>query len=114
MDMIESYSFNRWGYVKPHAITEYGGIEKNEFSLIRNMQSIRSQNAMIFGLLDRQDRLEISIPFTTDNATWHITENNYMPYKAVLWRAENMVYLKKKLQDGCIRIVSTLSVMERY
>lgn len=98
MDMIESYSFNRWGYVKPHAITEYGGIEKNEFSLIRNMQSIRSQNAMIFGLLDRQDRLEVSIPFTTDNATWHITEkNNYMPYKAVLWRAENMGVPKKEI-----------------
>ena len=63
---------------------------------------------MIFGLLDRQDRLEVSIPFTTDNATWHITEkNNYMPYKAVLWRAENMGVPKKKLQDGCIRIVFT-------
>ena len=49
------------GIYKPHAITEYGGIAKNEFSLIQNMQSIRSQNAMIFGLLDREDRLEISI-----------------------------------------------------
>ena len=61
MDLIETYSFSRWGFIKPHAITEYGGIAKNEFSLIQNMQSIRSQNAMIFGLLDREDRLEISI-----------------------------------------------------
>ena len=98
MDLIETYSYQRWGYIKPHAITEYGGIEVSEFSLIRNMQSIRSQNAMIFGLLDREDRLEISIPFTTDNATWHITKaNNYLPYKAVLWRAENMGVPKNQI-----------------
>ncbi len=98
MDLIETYSHQRWGFIKPHAITEYGGIEVSEFSLIRNMQSIRSQNAMIFGLLDREDRLEISIPFTTDNAKWHINEaNNYLPYKAVLWRAENMGVPKNQI-----------------
>ena len=98
MDLVETYSYKRWGIIKPHAITEYGGIAKKEFSLISNMQSIRSQNAMIFGLLDREDRLEISIPFTTDNATWHITKaNNYLPYKAVLWRAENMGVPKNQI-----------------
>jgi len=98
MDLIETYSHQRWGFIKPHAITEYGGIEVSEFSLIRNMQSIRSQNAMIFGLLDREDRLEISIPFTTDNAKWHINKaNNYLPYKAVLWRAENMGVPKNQI-----------------
>jgi hypothetical protein len=62
------------------------------------MQSIRSQNDMIFGLLDREDRLEISIPFTTDNAKWHITKaNNYLPYKAVLWRPENMGVPKNQI-----------------
>ena len=98
MDLIETYSYQRWGFVKPHAITEYGGIVQKEFSLINNVQSIRSQNAMIFGLLDREDRLEISIPFTTDNAKWHITkQNNYQPYKAVLWRPENMGVPKKEI-----------------
>jgi len=98
MDLIETYSHQRWGFIKPHAITEYGGIEVSEFSLIRNMQSIRSQNAMIFGLLDREDRLEISIPFTTDNAKWHITKaNNYLPYKAVLWRPENIGVPKNQI-----------------
>jgi len=98
MDLVETYSYQRWGIIKPHAITEYGGIAKKEFSLISNMQSIRSQNAMIFGLLDREDRLEISIPFTTDNATWHITKaNDYLPYKAVLWRAENMGVPKNQI-----------------
>ena len=98
MDLVETYSYQRWGIIKPHAITEYGGIAKKEFSLISNMQSIRSQNAMIFGLLDREDRLEISIPFTTDNAKWHITKaNDYLPYKAVLWRAENMGVPKNQI-----------------
>ena len=98
MDMIETYSMNRWGYVKPHAITEYGGIVKNEFTLVRNMQSIRAQNGMIFGLMDREDRLEISIPFNTDEAKWHITEKNkYLPYKAVLWRPENMGVPKSEI-----------------
>jgi hypothetical protein len=96
--MIETYSFNRWGYIKPHAITEYGGIVKNEFTLVSNMQSIRAQNAMIFGLFDREDRLEISIPFNTDEASWHITkQNNFLPYKAVLWRPENMGVPKKDI-----------------
>jgi hypothetical protein len=62
------------------------------------MQSIRAQNGMIFGLMDREDRLEISIPFNTDEAKWHITEkNNYLPYKAVLWRPENMGVPKKEI-----------------
>ena len=98
MDLVETYSYQRWGIIKPHAITEYGGIAKKEFSLISNVQSIRSQNAMIFGLFDREDRLEISIPFTTDNAKWHITKiNNYLPYKAALWRPENMGVPKKEI-----------------
>ena len=90
MDLIETYSMYKWGKVKPHAITEYGGIEGQAFSIIKNMQSIRSQNSMIFGLLDREDRIEISIPFTVGKATWHITKvNDYLPYKAVLWRGQN-------------------------
>tara|TARA_B110000285_G_C15002905_1_gene552352 strand:- start:49 stop:1149 length:1101 start_codon:yes stop_codon:yes gene_type:complete len=32
--------------------------------------------------------MEIAMPFTTGKSTWHITEeNNYMPYKAVLYKA---------------------------
>ena len=87
LDMIETYSYVKWGIIKPHAITEFGGIENDEFSDLSNIQSIRSQNAMLFGLLERTDRMEIAIPFTTGKSTWHITEeNNYMPYKAVLYK----------------------------
>jgi len=98
MDLIENYSFSRWGFIKPHAITEYGGIAKKEYSDIKNVQSIRSQNNMIFGLLDREDRLDISLPFTEGKATWHLTKaNNYLPYKAVLWKPINMGVPKNEI-----------------
>jgi hypothetical protein len=87
LDLIETYSYAKWGVVKPHVISEFGGIEDSQYSDINNIQSIRSQNSMIFGLLEREDRIEISIPFTTGKATWHITaKNNYMPYKAALYK----------------------------
>jgi hypothetical protein len=51
------------------------------------VQSIRSQNAMLFALFERQDVTELTIPFTTGKSTWHITAaNNYLPYKAVLYK----------------------------
>jgi hypothetical protein len=68
-------------------ISEFGGIAGSTYSDINNVQSIRSQNAMLFGLLERQDVTELTIPFTTGKSTWHITEaNNYLPYKAVLFK----------------------------
>ncbi|MDX9747808.1 MAG: T9SS type A sorting domain-containing protein [Paludibacter sp.] len=88
MDMIETYSYYKWGYVKPHAITEYGAADSDskQYDNVYLMQGIRSQNHMIFQLLERQDRLEISIPFIVGKATWHITSaNNYNPYHSVLF-----------------------------
>jgi len=88
LDLIETYSYFKWGIIKPHAITEFGGIVNGDYTDINNIQSIRSQNSILFGLLERTDRMEIAIPFTTGKSTWHITEeNNYMPYKAVLYKA---------------------------
>lgn len=87
LDLIESYSFQKWGIIKPHVISEFGGIVGSTYSDIDNVQSIRSQNAMLFGLFERQDVTELTIPFTTGKSTWHITEaNNYLPYKAVLYK----------------------------
>lgn len=87
LDLIESYSFQKWGIIKPHVISEFGGIFGSNYSDISNVQSIRSQNAILFGLLERQDVTELTIPFTTGKSTWHITEaNNYLPYKAVLFK----------------------------
>jgi len=88
MDLVETYSFYKWGYVKPHAITEYGSTDgdSKQYENVYIMQATRSQNHMIFQLLDRQDKLEISIPFIVGKATWHITpDNNYNPYHSILF-----------------------------
>lgn len=94
LDLIENYSYIKWGSVKPHAITEYGAIEDgygDDYSDIASAQTMVSINHILFNLLNREDRLVNSIPFITGKATWHITaENNYQPYQAVLWKPTNI------------------------
>jgi len=94
LDMIEAYSYVKWGTVKPHAITEYGGIESgfgDGYSDVANAQSLISINHLIFNLLERENDMLISIPFTTDKSTWHINEgNNYQPYTPVLFKPTNL------------------------
>jgi len=94
LDLIEAYSHIKWGTIRPHAITEYGGIERgygSEYSDIASSQGIRSFNHMIFNLLERQNDLLISIPFVTDKSTWHLNAgNNYQPYGPVLFRPSNL------------------------
>ncbi|BAX78437.1 T9SS type A sorting domain-containing protein [Labilibaculum antarcticum] len=94
LDLIETYSFAKWGVVKPHAITEFGGIEKgygDAYSDVKSVQSIKSINHILFNLLDRENNMMIAIPFIGSKATWHITKaNNYQPYGSVLWRPKNL------------------------
>jgi hypothetical protein len=94
LDMIETYSYKKWGVVKPHAITEYGAIEDgygDDYSEIASSQTLRSINHILFNLLEREDRLVNSIPFITGKANWHINEaNNYQPYGAVLYIPTNI------------------------
>ncbi|WPR73352.1 T9SS C-terminal target domain-containing protein [Algoriphagus sp. NG3] len=94
LDLIENYSYIKWKQVKPHAISEYGAIEKgygDNYSDLASIQTVRSINHILFGLLEREDLMEISVPFITGKAEWHINEvNNYQPYQAVLWKPTNI------------------------
>lgn len=94
LDLIETYSNIKWGTVKDHAITEYGGIESgygSDYSDIANAQSVKAINGILFNLLERENNMAISIPFITDKSTWHITAaNNYQPYGAVLFKPSNI------------------------
>lgn len=94
MDLVNTYSYIKWGEVKPLAISEYGAIEKgygDNYSDLASIQTVRSINHILFELLDRQDKMLISIPFITGKATWHLTaQNNYQPYGAVLWKPTNI------------------------
>ncbi len=90
LDLVETYSYAKWGVVKPHALTEYGGIEQgygDTYSDIRSAQSLRSINHLLFNFLEREDDVLISIPFITDKSTWFLNAaNNYEPYGPALWR----------------------------
>ncbi|KXX69416.1 hypothetical protein [Flammeovirga sp. SJP92] len=94
LDIIETYSFIKWGRIKPHAITEYGGITKgfeDHFTDVESIQSIRSINHMIFNFLDRENVMDISIPFITDKSPWHLTKAyDYQPYSACLMVPTNL------------------------
>ncbi|WP_063851056.1 carbohydrate-binding protein [Flammeovirga sp. SJP92] len=94
LDLIETYSHAKWGTVKPHAITEYGAIASgygDNYSDIESIQTVRGINHMLFNLLDRENKIEISIPFITDKSTWHLTPgNNYQPYGAALFIPTNI------------------------
>ena len=93
LDLIETYSYVKWGEVKPHALTEYGGIENgygDTYSDIRSAQSLRSINHLLFNFLEREDDILISIPFITDKSEWFLDpSNNYEPYGGALWRLDN-------------------------
>lgn len=105
LDLIETYSWVKWRKVKPHALTEYGGIFRGTDELDGNgnpkgiyppgwndgkaVQSVRSNNHIIFNLLNRENDLLISVPFVTDKSEWYMNEgNNYTPYGAVILRPE--------------------------
>jgi len=92
MDLIETYSHFKWNTVKPHALTEYGGIidgfEGVDYSDERSSQELPSLNHLLFSALDREDRILTSIPFITGKATWFYQENNFQPYSAAMWRPD--------------------------
>ncbi|WP_163937819.1 hypothetical protein [Paraferrimonas sp. SM1919] len=101
LDLIETYSHYKWGYVKPHSITEYGTIIKNKnendehydtkYSQWANSIRIKSMNQFLIELLNREERILTSIPFLTDNAPWHWQSPNIGDgdaYNASLWRPD--------------------------
>ncbi|MCF2948041.1 carbohydrate binding domain-containing protein [Paraglaciecola aquimarina] len=91
IDMMETYSHITLGVVKPHAITEYGGIVKGypiEYSAEQSSQSLRSYNHLLFQFLNREDRLLTSTPFITDTAKWFYEANDFNPYPWVVLRPD--------------------------
>lgn len=91
IDMIEAYSFIKWGEVKPHAITEYGGIIDGyplAYSDEKSAQELRSYNHILFSLLEREDRILTSTPFITGISKWFLDANNFNPYSATVLRPD--------------------------
>lgn len=92
LDLIETYGFKIWGQPKPFALTEFGGIVKGwpkEYSPEKHSQEIRAVNHLLFGFFDRQDRIDIAVPFITTISPWYWSESDsYHPYVADLWRPD--------------------------
>ncbi|MFV9798896.1 beta-porphyranase A [Phocaeicola vulgatus] len=105
LDLMENYSFIRLGKVLPLAVTEYGGIDNTSkgYNPIASVRTVASFNHILFNLLEREDKMLISIPFVSDKAEWHITKQyNFEPYGAALFVANNPHDLKNtawKLND---------------
>lgn len=89
LDLIETYSYAKWGEVKPHALTEYGGNEQgygDEYSDIKSAQSLRTINHLLFNFLEREDDVLVSIPFITDKSEWFLQPGSCEPYGGALWK----------------------------
>ncbi|EWH08972.1 Beta-agarase [Catenovulum agarivorans DS-2] len=102
IDLIETYSYIKWGEVKPHAITEYGGIIDGygvEYSAEKSSQELRSYNHLLFSFLEKEDRLLTSIPFITGIAKWYYQANNFHPYSATVLRPDPAKIVNGKVLD---------------
>ncbi len=106
MDLIEAYSHDKYGVVKPHLISEYGKttkawIRNNQgivppYSQSRDGEIIKSINGMLFQLLEKPDRLLKSVPFIVAKFNWFYNignnpNNNPYPW-AILRRLGNGQY----------------------
>lgn len=93
LDLIESYSYQKWGIVKPHLISEYGyttkGLQGQPYSAALNGICLTSYNNILMSLLDKPDRLLKAVPFITGKATWFYKDSRNPdghPYPWVLLR----------------------------
>ncbi|WNJ20429.1 T9SS type A sorting domain-containing protein [Pontibacter sp. G13] len=75
LDMIEAYSFEKLGVVKPIAVTEFGRLVESQpgwvaggsvsnYEPVENSQAVRSQNHMVMSFMDRAENLLVAIPFS--------------------------------------------------
>ena len=91
IDMVEAYSYIKWGEIRDHAITEYGGIIEGyplEYSPEKSSQELRSYNHLLFSMLEREDRILTTVPFITGASSWFYEANNFHPYSAAVVRPD--------------------------
>jgi len=103
LDLVETYGATLWGTPKPHALTEYGDIPKGfgkAYSDAAASAHLNSLNHLLFGFLERPDRIAISIPFITAKSPWfyNLPENNFEPYSVDLWRPD-----PDRIVDGVVK-----------
>jgi len=74
LDMVETYSHQLWGQVKPLVISEYGGrdhtTERDTWSPQRDWVFMKALTPMLMTFMDRPDRIEKTIPFIVTSFDW--------------------------------------------
>lgn len=73
LDMIEHYSYLKFNVRKPFCISEYGSllqIQDKPYSRARDWHNIRSFSTIMMQLMERQDVIEMALPFMLVKATW--------------------------------------------
>jgi len=74
LDLIEAYSYKKWGIVKPHLISEYGytakGLVGKPYSEELNGTCLRSYNNLLMGFLSKPDRMLKAVPFICGESNW--------------------------------------------
>ncbi|WNJ20431.1 polysaccharide lyase family protein [Pontibacter sp. G13] len=112
MDLIEAYSFEELGVVKPLAITEYGRLVKSQpgwkpggkvsnYEPVENSQAVRSQIHMVMNFMERADNMMIAVPFSVAKSD---------PYKQKFSRAALWV----KERDGSYKLTERRFFFEMW
>jgi hypothetical protein len=74
LDVVEAYSYIKWGKIKPIIISEHGytdsEIEKTLYSPLRDWKSISSINSQLMQFIQRPQYILKCIPFINDRSTF--------------------------------------------
>ncbi|WP_010523047.1 hypothetical protein [Aquimarina agarivorans] len=93
LDMMEHYSYLKFGKVKPFMISEYGGrdhsLEWRSWSAERDWQFVKSISPLMLSFMQRPQTILKSIPFIVTKAEWG---RKKVPYS---WRL-----LRQAKEDG--------------
>ncbi len=104
IDLIDSYSYLKWGYAKPQVISEYGRIifQKSEtYETWRDAQMLKSFNGMLTTFMDHPDRLIKTVPFILGTGEWTYTYaggTEKKPYDFLLFRRSGDGYVTTELE----------------
>lgn len=66
LDMIEHYSYLKFGVVKPFCISEYGSLASSDgspYTKQRDWHNIRSFSTIMMQLMEKQDVIDMALPF---------------------------------------------------
>lgn len=112
LDLIEAYSYIKWGKIKPHLISEYGYTAKNMQGKPYSPESdgicLVSYNKILMGLLDKPDRILKAVPFIVGRAPWFYkdpknTEGNPYPW-----------VISRKMPDGSYQLTHLVKFYELW